>query len=89
MALGFTWVCGHEYKARPVMVDVCFSPSTFSWQGAGTEEVESQLDGVKKVHSSEGQEKGGQLSELLGLTDCWSNSFRGSELERQEVMGTQ
>lgn len=36
-----------------------------------------------------GQGKGGQLRELSGLTDCCSNSFRGSELERQEVMGTQ
>lgn len=44
-----TWVCSHEYKVIPARVGVCFSPFTFSSQGAGTEEVESQLNGVKKT----------------------------------------
>lgn len=34
-----------------------------------------------------GQGKGGQLSELLGLKGCWSNTSQGRELERPEVMG--
>ena len=45
--------------------------------------------GVTWSRGGEGQGKGGQLNDLLELKDHWNNSFRGGELERQEVMGRQ
>lgn len=60
--LSGTWVCNHEHKMRPdSMGKVFFSPSTFSCQDAGVEELESQLNEVKKTEKStqcEGMSKG-------------------------------
>lgn len=57
--------------------------------GAKERTLDEESGWVVRVLWSQGGERQGKGGQLMGVKDPWSNRFRGSELERQEVMGRQ